>query len=75
MGAFRTRILGKTPRGKRLGIRKGGKGAVPPTQDPSTDLAARSAGWNSWNLAGCEINETFFRETVESLAALAAPNN
>jgi hypothetical protein len=26
-------------------------------------------GWNSWNLAGCAINETFFRATVESLAA------
>ena len=26
-------------------------------------------GWNSWNLAGCAINETFFRATVESLAS------
>jgi hypothetical protein len=26
-------------------------------------------GWNSWNLAGCKINETFFRlETVQALA-------
>jgi len=25
-------------------------------------------GWNSWNLAGCAINETFFRATVDSLA-------
>ena len=32
-------------------------------------------GWNSWNLAGCEINETFFRETVDSPAALAAPSD
>ena len=26
-------------------------------------------GWNSWNLAGCSINETFFRQTVRALAA------
>ena len=26
-------------------------------------------GWNSWNLAGCAINETFFRDTVDALAA------
>lgn len=26
-------------------------------------------GWNSWNLAGCGINETFFRATVDALAA------
>ena len=26
-------------------------------------------GWNSWNLAGCAINETFFRQTVSALAA------
>ena len=26
-------------------------------------------GWNSWNLAGCKINETFFRTTVEALAS------
>ena len=26
-------------------------------------------GWNSWNLAGCKINETFFRATVDALAA------
>eukprot|EP00040_Diaphanoeca_grandis_P015286 m.77804 g.77804 ORF g.77804 m.77804 type:complete len:439 (+) comp25055_c0_seq1:96-1412(+) len=25
-------------------------------------------GWNSWNLAGCHINETFFRATVDALA-------
>ena len=32
------------PCGKRLGIRKGVKGHRTPTQDPSTDLAAHSAG-------------------------------
>ena len=26
-------------------------------------------GWNSWNLAGCGINESFFRATVDSLAS------
>eukprot|EP00041_Stephanoeca_diplocostata_P027987 m.781184 g.781184 ORF g.781184 m.781184 type:complete len:330 (+) comp23285_c2_seq36:67-1056(+) len=26
-------------------------------------------GWNSWNLAGCQINESFFRQTVDAVAA------
>ena len=26
-------------------------------------------GWNSWNLANCAINETFFRATVDALAS------